>query len=141
MKALYYEDDISVCTYDIDFAGHVSNIVYLRWLEDMRLRMFNHYCSFKHFIDIGMTPVITSTEIKYVRSVGLFDKPRCKMWVSSLDNVSMVIDAEIYLQEQVTTRARFTGVFVNMKTMRPTRVPKEFALAVQKSDSEAVCVV
>jgi len=30
---------IRVATYDIDYANHVSNIVYFRWLEDLRLQL------------------------------------------------------------------------------------------------------
>lgn len=33
---------LSVQTYDIDFAGIVSNIVYVRWLEDMRLKIMEN---------------------------------------------------------------------------------------------------
>jgi acyl-CoA thioester hydrolase len=31
--------DLPIKTYDIDFAGIVSNIVYIRWLEDLRLKI------------------------------------------------------------------------------------------------------
>ncbi|MEI2691642.1 MAG: hypothetical protein V9H69_18825 [Anaerolineae bacterium] len=34
---------IAVRTYDIDFASIVSNIVYIRWLEDLRLQMLAEY--------------------------------------------------------------------------------------------------
>src|SRR5947208_6147204 len=34
---------LAVRTYDIDFAGHVSNIVYIRWLEDLRLQFLNEH--------------------------------------------------------------------------------------------------
>jgi acyl-CoA thioester hydrolase len=35
---------LRIVTYDIDFAGVVSNIVYIRWLEDLRLRFMEvHY--------------------------------------------------------------------------------------------------
>ncbi len=33
------ERDLPIRTYDIDFAGIVGNIVYVRWLEDLRLAM------------------------------------------------------------------------------------------------------
>ena len=34
--------DLPIYTYQIDFAGHVSNIVYLQWME-MKTG-FNRYC-------------------------------------------------------------------------------------------------
>ena len=30
----FYEQPLPIRTYDIDFAGIVSNIVFIRWLED-----------------------------------------------------------------------------------------------------------
>jgi acyl-ACP thioesterase len=32
------EIDLDIYTFDIDFAGHVSNITYIRWLEIGRLQ-------------------------------------------------------------------------------------------------------
>ena len=33
----FYEQPLPIRTYDIDFSGIVSNIVFIRWLEDLRL--------------------------------------------------------------------------------------------------------
>ena len=37
----FYELPLRVQTYDIDFAGIVSNIVFIRWLEDLRLGLMD----------------------------------------------------------------------------------------------------
>ena len=37
----YYEQPLPIRTYDIDFAGIVSNIVFIRWLEDLRLGLLD----------------------------------------------------------------------------------------------------
>ena len=37
----YYEQPLPIRTYDIDFAGIVSNIVFIRWLEDLRLGLMD----------------------------------------------------------------------------------------------------
>lgn len=126
MKALHIEQNIKVCTYDIDFAGHVSNIVYLRWLEEMRLAMFDKYCPLQGFMERGMTPILTATEIKYKKSIRLFDKPKAFMWVSDVGKASFAVEAEFYLNGELTTTARHTGVFVDMQTMKPIRLPKDF---------------
>ena len=39
--AEYYEQPLPIRTYDIDFAGIVSNIVFIRWLEDLRLGLLD----------------------------------------------------------------------------------------------------
>ena len=48
--------DLPIKTYDIDFAGIVSNIVYIRWLEDLRLKMINckYYLQFLQIVVILM---------------------------------------------------------------------------------------
>lgn len=35
----------SIRTYEIDAAGHVNNIAYVKWLEDLRCELFNKYFS------------------------------------------------------------------------------------------------
>ncbi len=130
MKALYLEREITVSTHEIDFAGHVSNIVYLRWLEDMRLKMFDIYCPLKQFVDNGVTPVLVSTEIHYHKPIRLFENPLVKMWLSDLGKTSLTIEAEIYLANALTTSAKHQGVFVDMQKMKPVRIPKLFLDAV-----------
>ena len=135
MKALYLEYDINVSTHDIDFAGHVSNIVYLRWLEDMRLKMFDLYCPLQDFMAEGKTPVLVSSEIHYHKPIRLFEKPRGKMWVSEVSLTTLTIDAEIYLGDAHCTTARHVGVFVDMAKMKPVRVPKTFHEALSRYEN------
>lgn len=133
MKAFFIETDIRVATYDIDFAGHVSNISYLRWLEDMRRTMFDKYSSFAGFIERGMTPVLVSTEIKYKTPIKLFDEPKGYMWISELTKTRLVVDAEIHVQSNLSTTVRHTGVFIDLRTMKPVRIPRDFVDAVHAS--------
>lgn len=115
---------ISIGTYDIDFAGHVSNIVYFRWLEDMRLRVFDEYFPLKDFMDQGLLPVIAAHTIEYKRAIRLFDKPVAHMWIEEVRAASVIFNGEIVVEDQVTTFATHTGVFINGTTMKPVRTPK-----------------
>lgn len=120
---LFVEHDIKVGTYEIDFAGHVSNIAYLRWLEDMRLMLFDKYFPLQGFMEQGKTPVLASTEIKYKRPIKLFDQPHGIMWVSAMGKASMTIDAEFFVDQNLTTAAKHVGVFVELASGKPVRVP------------------
>lgn len=139
MKAFFIEQEIRVATYDIDFAGHVSNISYLRWLEDMRRTMFDQYCPFQEFLERGMTPVLVSTDIKYKKGIRLFDRPTCAMWISEITKTSLTVDAVITVDGEVRTEVRHVGVFVNYTTLKPVRLPREFVEAVHLSASKADC--
>src|SRR5215813_10342418 len=121
---LFLNHRILVRTYDIDSAGHVSNIAYLRWLEDMRLELFEKYFPLREFVDSGITPVIISTHIEYKRPIKLFDKPEGFMWVSEMGRASLIMEAELRVDSLVTTVARHVGVFVTIDSGKPVRVPE-----------------
>ena len=70
-RAFEVELAFNVGTYDIDFAGIVSNIVYLRWLEDLRLAMLEAHLPLEDQLAAGTTPVLLSTEIEYLRAIRL----------------------------------------------------------------------
>jgi acyl-CoA thioester hydrolase len=123
-RSLLITHDINVGTYDIDFAGHVSNISYLRWLEDMRLKVFDVYFPLRNFLEQGITPVLASTEVQYKRPIRLFDVPRGTMWVSAMGNASLTMEAEIVVDGVVTTKAKHVGVFIDLASSKPVRIPQ-----------------
>jgi acyl-CoA thioester hydrolase len=118
------ERPIKVGTYDIDFAGHVSNIAYLRWLEDARGQLFDKYFSLSNFMAEGKCPVLASTNIQYKRAIKLFDKPTIHMWVSDVGKTSMTISAEVFVADQLMTTVQHVIVFIDLATGRPIRLPK-----------------
>lgn len=115
---------ISIGTYDIDFAGHVSNIAYFRWLEDMRLKVFDQYFPLQGFMDQGLLPVLAGSSIEYRRAIRLFDKPICNMWIEEVRAASVIFQGEISVDGEITTVASHTGVFVSATSMKPVRVPR-----------------
>ena len=116
---------LPIQTYDIDFAGVVSNIVYIRWLEDLRLKMLESYLPLEKLIKEGYCPTLNSTQIKYQQALRLFDRPLGKMWMSELGRLRCTLQAEIYLGNRVVTTASQTGFFLDLETMRPLPIPKE----------------
>lgn len=116
---------IKVRTYDIDSAGHVSNIVYFRWLEDLRLQLFEEHFSFQSFVEQGYTPIIAASSIEYKRSIKLFDHPVGHMYLREIRPASVIFHGEIYVGDVLTTTASHTGVFVDIETNKVKRTPKE----------------
>ena len=124
-RALLTTCSLKVGTYDVDFAGHVSNISYLRWLEDMRLQLFDNYFPLKHFLDKGLIPVIAMTKIEYKKPIRLFDMPMGYMWIESLGAASIKIAADILVDSVLTTQAQHIAVFIDKTTSKPVKVPQE----------------
>jgi len=115
---------IIVAGYDIDFAGIVSNIVYIRWLEDMRYKWLSTYMPLKEQVDLGVGPVLYSTFIEYHRPIRLFDEPVGRLWLKSIGKARWEVEAAITVGGKITTTATQTGVFVNLKTLRPVELPE-----------------
>jgi acyl-CoA thioester hydrolase len=118
-------------TYDIDFAGIVSNIVYVRWLEDLRGKMLAEHYSVESMRASGVGPVLLHTDIHYHRALRLGDHPLGRMWVAETRRTRWVLQAEFILDGAVVCDARQTGAFVDYARMRPMPVPESLRRALQ----------
>lgn len=115
---------IVIKTYDVDFAGIVHNMVYIRWLEDLRLQILAEQFPVEEMLADGLGPILTRTEIEYKRPLRLGDRPLGRMWVSHMGRSRWTVEAEITLADQVAAEARQTGYLASMEGLRPARFPK-----------------
>jgi acyl-CoA thioester hydrolase len=119
--------DIPVRTYDIDFAGIVSNIVYLRWLEDLRIKLLEEHFPPLYQKEQAIFPVLAETQIAYKRPIRLFDQVTGKLWMGHLKRLKWTVQAEILCNGKVAAVATQTGAFVDFKTIRPVPIPDELS--------------
>jgi len=117
-----------VMTYDIDFAGIVSNISYIRWLEDLRNLFAEQALSIGDALQRGIVPALMRTEIDYLTPVRFPDIVTGRMWLAEHSRIKWELAAEFQSQanEKLVARARQVGVFVVLATLRPVRLPEEF---------------
>ncbi|MBD3375914.1 acyl-CoA thioesterase [candidate division KSB1 bacterium] len=122
-RPLLVDHAIQIRTYDIDFMGVVSNIVYLRWLEDMRLLFLEQWCPIQEQLDEHITPVLTRTEIDYILPLKMNDKPFAQMWLKNMTRVRFSLEAEISANGKIVMHAIQHGTYLTMKNLRPVPVP------------------
>ncbi len=117
-----------VRTYDIDFAGVVNNIVYVRWLEDLRDLFAGQILPLSEAHKRGVAPTLSRTEIDYLAPVRYPDTLEGRMGLLEHGRARFVLWAEFVSQASdiLTARARQTGVFVYLGTLRPAPLPAEF---------------
>ncbi|RUM36066.1 MAG: acyl-CoA thioesterase [Desulfobulbus sp.] len=126
MKRIVFHQD--VYTFHIDFAGHVSNIVYIQWMEIGRLKLLEAVDMRVDRIaeQDNILPTLVATEIQYKKPLFLGDRVRIEVWLSSLKNVSAVVEFRFFNQaEELTTTGRQTGLFINATDHKPHRISKE----------------
>ncbi|MFA6596373.1 MAG: thioesterase family protein [Ignavibacteriaceae bacterium] len=113
-NSLFIEVPLLVNTYDIDVAGHVNNIVYVRWLEDMRNILFTQIYAMEKLLEINHHLVVISSEIKYRKQIKLFDKPVGKMFVHSYSHGMFIFKAEIKIEDHLAFVATQKCVLMNL---------------------------
>ncbi|AFY41148.1 thioesterase family protein [Nostoc sp. PCC 7107] len=135
-RALEVKLTIPVRTYDIDFAGIVSNIVYIRWLEDLRLKFLDEHWQLDKQIQQGYAPIMLGTEISYKRSIKLIDKVIGHLWLSDLGRLKWTVQAEILSNNELAAIATQKGAFVSLQNNRPIPIPAE--LQKKYADSQQI---
>jgi acyl-CoA thioester hydrolase len=126
-REISIELDLPIRTYDIDFAGIVSNIVYVRWLEDLRLAMLSqYYLPLPELILTGIAPILTNTKIDYQRQLTIHDRAVGRMWIEELGSLRCILAAEILNGTHSAAQAKQTVLFINLTTRRPVRIPPDF---------------
>ncbi|MBN3885377.1 MAG: thioesterase family protein [Nostoc sp.] len=127
---------IPVRTYDIDFMGIVSNIVYIRWLEDLRLKFLDEHWQLNQQIEQGYTPILAGTEIAYKRPIKIIDQVIGRLWLSNLGRLKWTVQAEILSNNELAAVATQKGGFVSLQNNRLIAIPEELQKKYLQSQQE-----
>lgn len=122
--------EIDVTDADTDRLGHANNVVYVRWLEDI---------SWAHIESLGMTwdrheatgkaMAITRTEIDYLAAANAGDRLLMGTWLTAFDGRFRSARQFQLVRPgdgKTLMRALSTHACVDLRSQRPTRVPKEY---------------
>ncbi|HSH20558.1 MAG TPA: acyl-CoA thioesterase [Draconibacterium sp.] len=113
-----------IYTYQIDFVGHVNNIVYVQWLENARIKLIEAMGLTITQIaqEDEMLPIITETDVKYKKPFFLSNTVHIEVWVSEMFNISANFRFR-FLNEngEVCSTAKQKVLFIDKATMRPSR--------------------
>ncbi len=113
-----------VQTYDIDFAGHVNNGVYGRWLEELRLEFLQAHHPLELFLEAGVAPVLVTSHVAYKRSIQLFEEVAGSMWCVRMGRATLTLEAEIRVGDATCATATQRCILLYLGSTRPARMPK-----------------
>lgn len=106
----------SIRTYEIDAAGHVNNIAYVKWMEDLRCELFNKYFSIDKLMKESLYPVVISTEVKYKKQIKLTDLPVGYIWVDQISHGVISLKYKFELENHTHCTAVQKCVMMNLST-------------------------
>ncbi len=133
MNKLVYKEKIY--TYHIDIVGHVNNIIYIQWLENGRVKLLEAMGI--PVTDLtkneGILPILTETNITYKKPFFIQNSVHIETWVSKLNNASAILEFRFYNENnELCASAWQKGLFINLKTMKPSRLTDEHRMAFEK---------
>ncbi len=123
-KIIFYQE---VYSHQTDYVGHLSNIVYIEWMEIGRTKLLEFIgLTFDKLDAKDMAPILASTEIHYKKSLYLSEKIKIEVWVSELRNASAIMTFNFFNSKNELAAYGFQrGLFINRDTKKPYRLSVE----------------
>ncbi len=137
-RPMLVEKKIKVNAYDIDVMGIVSNIVYVRWFEDLRFLLLDQFWAYEDMLKLNQSPILSKTEIDYKRPLTILDNPVGELWISDLNKSRWTISIEIKSDGKLVCCGKQTGYFYDMNRKRPVPIPQELLQKYQNCQEESM---
>jgi len=132
-----FEQSLQVQSADIDELGHVNNLVYVRWVQDVAVAHWRTLATPEE--QMAVVWVVVRHEIDYKRSAGPGDTVLLRTWVGKAVGMTFERFTEILrsTDRSVLVRARTLWCPIDSGTRRPLRVGGEIRARFSVPDSEA----
>ena len=121
-----YRDEFAVPADAIDGNGHVNNVAYVQWMQDIAVRHFDAVGGVDAMHAVGGTWVVRSHKIEYLSPALASDCVRAETWVVDLGRVrshrwyrfTRVSDGNLLAKGETE------WVFVDAESGRPRSIPE-----------------
>lgn len=116
-----------IYSYNIDSGRHVSNIVYIKWMEIGRLKLLEEIGMPIHELEgIGVAPALMHTDIRYKKPLYLGDKVRVELYMTELRKISGKMKFTFFRgEDEIVAEGEQEAVFFNLESKRPYRLTEE----------------
>jgi len=117
---------ITATAADIDELGHVSNLVYLRWVLEVAMAHSRaRGWDYPDYRTLGAVFVVRRHEIDYIAQVRAGETLSAETWVESWKAASCVRRTELVRDGKVVARAATTWALMSLGSGKPVRIPDE----------------
>jgi acyl-CoA thioester hydrolase len=137
-RPMLTQQDIMIKAYEIDSVGIVSNIVYIKWFEDLRHVFLAKYYPYREMMQSGISPMLVKTEADYKAPLTITDMPTVRSWVSKMGKVKWEITIEVFSGDTVYCVGRQLGCFYDINNQCVTHIPERLKGAYEQEISEGI---
>lgn len=119
--------EIDVYPFQIDYVGHVSNIVYIQWMEIGRTKLLEEIGLPLNILEKkGIAPILVQTDIRYKKAIYVEEKVRIELWVSELKNASAIMKFNFFNSKgELAAFGSQQGLFIHREAVKPYRLTQE----------------
>ncbi|MDA0378052.1 MAG: thioesterase family protein [Bacteroidetes bacterium] len=123
----------------IDVNGHVNNVEYVRWMQEVAIRHTQHLGADVRAAAMGLTWVARSHHIEYRLPAFEDDEIELRTWVGSVERVSSVRRYEFRRtkDDQLIASGETNWVCLNRETGRPVAIPERLMAMYFDPEDEA----
>jgi len=126
----HHHHPVTAAESDIDDLDHVSNVVYVRWLQEAAAAHSGSVgWDLAAYKEEGAVFVVRRHEIDYVAAATCGDALVVETWVEWFRPASSLRCYEIRDGDRVLVRAKTWWAFINVDTGRPVRIPERISAA------------
>ena len=120
-----FEQSIRVEASAIDANGHVNNVVYVQWMQDLAVRHWRALGGEAINREHAATWVARSHHIEYLRPAFLDDSVRATTWIHDVGRVRSTRKYTFHRasDETLLARGETDWVFIRIADGRPTAIP------------------
>lgn len=122
-----FETSLVVTKKHIDDLNHVNNVHYVQWVQDIAKAHWQSKASLD--IQTQYSWFLLSHFIEYKGAAFLNDTINLKTYIAQAEGVTYTRIVEMYnaSTNKLLAKSETKWCFMNAKTQRPTRIPKEIA--------------
>lgn len=126
MEAVYTHI-ITIPSAAIDQNGHVNNVQYVQWMQDVAVLHYTALGGIPLANALGATWVVRSHQIEYLSPAFAGDEIEARTWVANLRRVRSTRRYEFVRKTdgRLLVRGETDWVFVNASSGRPLALPPE----------------
>ena len=133
MSKIVFEQQ--VYSFQIDYVGHVSNIIYIEWMEIGRTKLLEKIgLPLNVLAEKGIAPILVHTDITYKKALYVDEKVKIEIWVSELQNASAIMKFNFYNGKgELAAFGSQRGLFIHRDKVKPYRLNQEEREAFEKA--------
>ena len=122
-KKIPYQHKIEVSRDDIDELGHVNNVVYVRWVQEVAAAHWEYAAPAA--LKTKYAWVVLRHEIDYKNPAFLKDDITGYTWVGDHHGARFDRFVRIQCESRVLAEAKTSWCLLDAKSLRPIRIPDE----------------